>query len=45
MGSHDLSAGTDASDAVWTPLWDVPEVDLVEGLLDFLADHGIVETI
>jgi 8-oxo-dGTP diphosphatase len=45
MGSHDLRAGTDASEALWVPLWEVPETDLVEGLLDFLADHGIVETI
>lgn len=45
MGSHDLTAGTDASEAMWTPLWEVTELDLVEGLLDFLADHGIVEAI
>ena len=39
------SAGTDASDARWVPLWQVSELDLVDGLLDFLADHDVVETL
>jgi 8-oxo-dGTP diphosphatase len=45
MGTQDEAAGTDASALAWTPLWQVTEIDLVAGLLDFLADHGIVETI
>ncbi|MGI9642134.1 MAG: NUDIX hydrolase [Acidimicrobiia bacterium] len=38
-------AGTDASEARWVPLWEVSELDLVDGLLDFLADHEIIETL
>ena len=38
-------AGTDASEARWVPLWQVSELDLVDGLLDFLADHDVVETL
>lgn len=38
-------AGSDAREAAWVPVWTVPELDLVEGLAEFLAEHGIIETI
>ena len=38
-------AGTDASEARWVPLWQVSELDLVDGLLVFLASHDVVETL
>jgi 8-oxo-dGTP diphosphatase len=45
MEAQGEAAGTDASEVAWTPLLEVTEIDLVDGLLDFLADHGIVEAI
>jgi 8-oxo-dGTP diphosphatase len=38
-------AGDDAAEAQWVPLMDVAELNLAEGLAEFLHDHGIVETI
>jgi 8-oxo-dGTP diphosphatase len=38
-------AGDDAAEAAWVPLADVAELNLVEGLAEFLHDHGIVKTI
>jgi mutator protein MutT len=38
-------AGTDASEASWIPLHEVAEQDVVDGLAEFLHDHGIIETI
>jgi 8-oxo-dGTP diphosphatase len=38
-------AGSDAQEAAWVPVWTVPELDLVDGLAEFLAEHGIIETI
>lgn len=38
-------AGDDAAEAVWIPLHQVTELDLVEGLAEFLADHGVVRLI
>lgn len=38
-------AGSDAHEAAWVPVWTVPELDLVDGLVEFLADHGVIETI
>jgi acetyl-CoA carboxylase carboxyl transferase subunit beta len=35
-------AGDDAADARWFPLSSVPEVALVDGLADFLRDHGVL---
>jgi 8-oxo-dGTP diphosphatase len=37
--------GDDAAEARWVPLADVAELNLVEGLAEFLHDHGIVQTI
>ena len=41
----DPVAGDDAAEAAWVPLGDVAELNLVEGLAEFLHDHGIVRTI
>jgi 8-oxo-dGTP diphosphatase len=38
-------AGDDAAEARWVPLEEVPELNLVEGLAEFLHDHGILDTI
>lgn len=43
MGAEPLSPGSDAADARWVPLWQVSELALVDGLLDFLADHKLIE--
>ncbi len=45
LGDADPTADTDAAEARWVPLWEVPELDLVEGLLDFLADHKVIDTL
>jgi ADP-ribose pyrophosphatase YjhB (NUDIX family) len=39
------SAGSDADEARWVPLNDVAELDLVDGLAEFLHEHGVIETI
>lgn len=36
---------SDASEATWAPLTDVVGYRLVEGLAEFLHEHGIIETI
>jgi 8-oxo-dGTP diphosphatase len=38
-------AGDDAIDVAWVPLEDVAEQLLVEGLAEFLHEHGILRTI
>ena len=39
------SAASDATEAKWVALHDVAELDLVEGLAEFLHEHGVIETI
>ncbi len=39
------TAGDDAAEARWVPLSDVAELNLVDGLAEFLHDHGILATI
>jgi ADP-ribose pyrophosphatase YjhB (NUDIX family) len=39
------AAGSDASEARWVALSDVAEMDLVDGLAEFLHEHGVIETI
>lgn len=38
-------AGDDAMEARWVPLGDVAELRLVEGLAEFLHEHGVIPTI
>jgi 8-oxo-dGTP diphosphatase len=38
-------AGDDASEAAWVPLHEVVERNLVEGLAEFLHDHGVITVI
>lgn len=38
-------AGEDAREAAWVPVWTVPELPLADGLAEFLADQGIIETL
>ena len=41
----DPVAGTDAAEARWVPLHEVAELNLVDGLAEFLHEHGILDTI
>lgn len=43
--STDVVAGDDVVAVAWVPLEDVAEQDLVEGLAEFLHEHGILDTI
>jgi 8-oxo-dGTP diphosphatase len=45
LGDDDPTAGGDVLDAQWVPLSDVAEWLLVDGLAEFLHDHGILRTI
>jgi hypothetical protein len=38
-------AGDDAAEARWVPLSDVAEQTLVDGLAEFLHEHGVLDTI
>ncbi len=38
-------AGTDAAEARWVPCEEVSELALVEGLAEFLHEHGVIDTI
>jgi len=38
-------AGDDVLEVVWVPLHEVAEMDVVDGLVDFLGDHGVITTI
>jgi 8-oxo-dGTP diphosphatase len=38
-------AGDDASQAKWVHLADITELDVVEGLVPFLAEHGYIDLI
>jgi 8-oxo-dGTP diphosphatase len=38
-------AGDDAVEVAWVPLSDVAELDLVDGLAEFLHEHGVLDTI
>lgn len=39
------TAGDDATEVAWVPLSDVAEWSLVDGLAEFLHDHGIIDTV
>ena len=38
-----IAAGDDAAEAAWIGITDVPELNLVDGLAEFLHDHNIIE--
>jgi 8-oxo-dGTP diphosphatase len=38
-------AGDDAAELAWVPVGDVAERNLVDGLAEFLHDHGVIPTI
>ena len=38
----DPVAGDDAAEAAWVPLHEVAELNLVDGLAEFLADNGVI---
>ena len=44
VGEDQPVAGDDAADARWVDLHEVGEQALVEGLAEFLHDHGIIAT-
>lgn len=41
----DPVAGSDAAEAAWVPLGEVAELRLVDGLAEFLHEHGILDVI
>ncbi|MGH9076430.1 MAG: NUDIX hydrolase [Acidimicrobiales bacterium] len=45
LGPTAAVAGDDAAEAAWVPLGDAAGLALVEGLAEFLHDHGILATI
>lgn len=45
VADQPLVAGDDAAEAAWIALGDLSDLDLVDGMLEFLADHGIVTVI
>ena len=45
LDPRDPEAGTDAAEAAWVPLEEVVDRGLVEGLAEFLHDHGILSVI
>ena len=44
MSDQDPVPGDDAAEAQWVPLSEVADLQLAEGLAEFLHDHGILET-
>ena len=45
IDDREPEAGTDAAEVAWVPLHDVAERRLVDGLAEFLHEHGIIPTI
>jgi 8-oxo-dGTP diphosphatase len=45
LSTEPPTAGDDAAEAAWVPLDEVARLRLVEGLAEFLHDHGILKTI
>lgn len=44
VGGEQPVAGDDAAEARWVPLHEVAAMALVDGLAEFLHDHGIIRT-
>ena len=45
VGDDQAVAGDDAAEVAWVELHEVAERRLVDGLAEFLSDHGIIDTI
>lgn len=45
LESRQPVAGADAAEAAWVPVEEVSEQRLVEGLAEFLHEHGVIPTI
>ena len=45
LDPHDPVASSDAAEAAWVPLDDVARYQLVEGLAEFLHEHGVLDVI
>ena len=45
LDDNEPTAGSDATEARWVPTDDVCELRLVEGLAEFLHEHGIIRTL
>jgi 8-oxo-dGTP diphosphatase len=45
LDRRDPIAGDDAAEAMWVPVSEVADRGLVDGLAEFLAEHGIIPTI
>jgi 8-oxo-dGTP diphosphatase len=45
LGGGEPTAGGDAAEARWVPLPDVAGLALVDGLAEFLHEHGVLPTI
>ena len=45
LDGADPVAGSDAAEAAWVPLDEVAELRLVDGLAEFLHEHGILDVI
>lgn len=45
LADQEPVAGDDAAEAAWVPLPDVAELRLVEGLAEFLHEHGVLDVI
>jgi len=45
LDDADPEAGDDAAEARWVPLSEVTDLQLVEGLAEFLHEHGVLEVI
>lgn len=45
LDDREPRAGTDAAEAAWVPLDEVAELRLVDGLAEFLHDHGYLDVI
>ncbi len=45
LDDREPTAGDDAAEARWVPLADVADLRLVDGLAEFLHEHGVLEVI
>ena len=45
LDAREPVAATDAADAAWIPLDQVAELRLVDGLAEFLHEHGVIDVI